>query len=141
MRGQWSTTCRWCTTGWAWCATNAMIAHQPHPTLSTAMAGRTVSNQVRKTLMNWFHQSNYQMRQIHLSQGSKWGVWMEWSLLGCPVGDTPAHQCSPGGEPADKTSPTNPHIPSPVFPHDSTRQLPATLELHKTKFKFDNKNN
>ena len=45
-------------TGWAWCATNATIPHQPHLTLSATMAGRTVSNQGRKILMNWFHQSN-----------------------------------------------------------------------------------
>ena len=49
-----------------------MIAHQQCPTLSDAMAGRTVSNQGRKTLMNWFHQNNYQMRQNHHSWGSKW---------------------------------------------------------------------
>ena len=67
MRGQWSTTCKWCTTGWAWCATSAMIAHQQHPTLSATMA----SNQGRKTLMNQFHQNNYQMRQNHHSQGPK----------------------------------------------------------------------
>ena len=41
-------------------ATNAMTAHQPHWTLSTATAGRTVSSQGRKSLMNWFHQSSYQ---------------------------------------------------------------------------------
>ena len=41
----------------------------------------------------------------------------------------------------EKVSPTNPHTPSPVFPHNSTRQLPATPELHKMKlrFKIDNK--
>ena len=71
MRGQWSTTCRQYTTGWAWCATNAMIAHQQCLTLSTTTASRTVSNQGRKTLMNLFHQSNYEMRQNCLNWGSK----------------------------------------------------------------------
>ena len=65
---------------------------------------------------------------------------MEWSPLGHPVGDTPTHQYSPGGGPADKASPTNLHIPLPVFPQDLTGQLPATFEVHKTKFKVDNKN-
>ena len=69
--GKWSTTCGQCTTGWAWCATSAMIVHLLCLTLSTAMAGRTVGNWGRKTLMNQFCQSNYQTRQNHLSQGSK----------------------------------------------------------------------
>ena len=141
MRGQESTTCRQCTTGWAWCATNAMIAHQPHPTLSTAMACRTVGNLGRKTLMNWFHQSNYQMKQNHLSQGSKQRGLDRMVSISLSIWDTPTCQCSPGGKPVDKASPTNPHIPSPVFPHDLTGQLPATLELHKTKFKVENKKN
>ena len=66
-------------------------------------------------------------------------VKMEWSPLGPPVRDTPTCQYSPGGGPADKASPTNPHILLPVFPQDSTRQLPATFEVHKMKFKVDNK--
>ena len=39
-----------------------------------------------------------------------------------------------------KASPANLHIPSPVFPHILTRQLPTTPELHKTclRFKVDN---
>ena len=43
----------------------------------------------------------------------------------------------------EKVSPTNLHTPSPVFLHHSTRQLPATPELHKMKlrFKVDNKRN
>ena len=36
----------------------------------------------------------------------------------------------------DKASPTNPHIPSPVFPHNLTGQPPATLKLHKTCLRF-----
>ena len=66
---------------------------------------------------------------------------MEWPPLGCLVGDTPTCQHSPEGEPADKASPTNLHIPSPVFPQDSTLQPPGTLELHKTKFKVNKKKN
>ena len=65
---------------------------------------------------------------------------MEWSTLGCPVRNTPTCHYSPGGGPADKGSPANLHIPSPVFLQDLTRQLPDTLEVHKTKFKVDNKN-
>ena len=65
---------------------------------------------------------------------------MEWPPLGCPIWNTPTHECSPGGEPADKASPTNPHIFSPVFPQDLTRQLPGNLEVYNTKFKVDNKN-
>ena len=65
---------------------------------------------------------------------------MEWSPPGHPVGDIPTHQYSPGGGPADKASPANPRISLPVFPQDSIRQLPATFEIHKMKFKVDNKN-
>ena len=41
----------------------------------------------------------------------------------------------------EKVSPTNPCITSPVFLHNSTRQLHATPELHKTclQFEVDNK--
>ena len=79
--GQWSTTCRQCTTGWDWCATSAMIAHQQCPTLSATTAGRTVSNQGRKTLMNQFHQSNYQTRKNHPSWGSKQRGWDRMSSI------------------------------------------------------------
>ena len=67
MRGPWSITYGWCTTGWAWCATNVMIAHPQCPTLSIAMAGRIVANPDRKTPMSQFHLSNYQKKQNHLS--------------------------------------------------------------------------
>ena len=69
------------------------------------------------------------------------GVQKEWFPLGCPVRDTPAHWHSPGGEPMEKASPANLHIPSPVFPHNSTRWLPTTPELHKMclSFEVDNK--
>ena len=41
----------------------------------------------------------------------------------------------------EKASPTNPHVPSPVFPHNSTRWPPATPELPKMclRFEVDNK--
>ena len=60
MREQLLTTCGWCTTGSAWCVTNVMTTHQPHQTLSTAMAGRTVYPLERETPMSQLHQSNYQ---------------------------------------------------------------------------------
>ena len=63
---------------------------------------------------------------------------MEWSTLGCLIGNTPAHHYSPGRGPADKASLTNPHIPSLILPRDSTGQPPATFEVHKTKFKVVN---
>ena len=50
---------------------------------------------------------------------------MEWSTLGCPIGNTPAHHYSPGGGPADKASPTNLHIPSLIPLQDLTGQPPA----------------
>ena len=53
---------------------------------------------------------------------------MECSTLGCPIRNTPTHHYSPGGGPADKASPANLHIPSPILLQDSTGQPPATLE-------------
>ena len=46
-----------------------MTAHQPHWTLSAATAGRTVSSQGRRSLMNQSHQSSYQQEagKINLS--------------------------------------------------------------------------
>ena len=43
MRGPWSITYELCTAGWAWCATDVMIAHLQHLTLSTDNASRTVT--------------------------------------------------------------------------------------------------
>ena len=65
---------------------------------------------------------------------------MEWSTPGCPVRKTPTCHYSPGGGPADKASPTNLHIPSPILLQDLTGQPPATFEVHKTKFKVVNEN-
>ena len=52
---------------------------------------------------------------------------MEWSTLGCPIRNTPTCYYSPGGGPAEKASPTNLQILSPILLQDSTRQLPATF--------------
>ena len=73
MRGPWSITYGWCTTGCAWCATDVMIAHPQQPTLSATMAGRTVANLGRKILTSQFHLNNHQKKQNHLSWGSKQG--------------------------------------------------------------------
>ena len=40
----------------------------------------------------------------------------------------PTHCHSPRGGLAEKASPTNPHIPSPIPPQDLTGQPPTTLE-------------
>ena len=53
---------------------------------------------------------------------------MEWSTLGCPIGNTPTHHYTHGGGPADKAPPTNLHIPSTIPLQDLTGQLPATFE-------------
>ena len=53
---------------------------------------------------------------------------MEWSMPGCPIGNTPTHHYSPGGEPVDKVPSINLPILSPISPQDLTRQLPATFE-------------
>ena len=66
---------------------------------------------------------------------------MEWSTLGCPIGNTPTCHYSPEGGPADKASPTNPHTPSPFLPQDLSGQLPAPFEIHQKKFKVVNENN
>ena len=122
-----------------------MTAHQPHQTLSTAMAGRTVSSQGRRSLMNQFHQSSYQQEaskiNLVLAGNLNRGVQEEWFASDCPIGDTPAHWHSPGGEPMEKMSPANLHIPSPVFPHNSTRWLPTTPKLHKMCLRFEVDNN
>ena len=60
MREQLLTTCGWCTTGSAWCATNVMTTCQPHQTLSATTAGRTVYPPERESLMSQLHQSNHQ---------------------------------------------------------------------------------
>ena len=49
MRGQSSTTYGQCTTGLAWCVTNVTTTHQPHQTLSSTTASRTVNPQGRGT--------------------------------------------------------------------------------------------
>ena len=58
MRGQLSTTCRWCTTGGAWCVTMVAFFHQPCQTLSAAI--RIVNPQEREATMSQLCQSNGQ---------------------------------------------------------------------------------
>ena len=55
MRRQLLTTHRQCTTGSAWCVTNITTICQPHQTLSTTMAGRTVKPLERETPMSQLH--------------------------------------------------------------------------------------
>ena len=81
--------------------------------------------------------SRRQAKSIHLSWGSKQRGPEGMVPSGCPVGVTPAHWHSPLGEPMEKVSPANLHIPSPVFLHNLTRWLPATPELHKMCLRFE----
>ena len=67
MRGQSSTTFKWCTTGLAWCATNVTTTHQPHQTPSAAMAGRIVNPQGRESLMSQPHKSNCQQKKSRVN--------------------------------------------------------------------------
>ena len=122
-----------------------MTAHQPHWTLSTTIANRTVSNQGRRSPKNQFHQNSYQQEagKINPSRARNLnrGVWEEWFPSGCPIQDTPGHWHSPGGEPMEKVSPTHPDILLPVFPHNLTRQLCTTPELLKMCLRFEVDNN
>ena len=70
-RGPWSIIYGWCTTGWAWCATGAMIAHPQCLAPSTTMAGRTVANLGRTIWMSQFHLSSLQEEYNCLS----WEFW------------------------------------------------------------------
>ena len=65
---------------------------------------------------------------------------MEWSTLGCPIGNTPTHHYSPGGGPAEKASPANLHIPSPIPLQDLTGQLSATFEDEVQNEKVQSRN-
>ena len=78
--------------------------------------------------MSQFHLSNQQKKQNHLSWDPNKGLRMEWSTLGCPIGNIPTCHYIPGGGPVDKASPTNPYIPSPILLQDLTGQPPATFE-------------
>ena len=128
MRGPWSITYGWCTTGWAWCATDVMIAHPQWLTLSTTMAGRTVANLGKEISMSQPHWSNHQRKPNHQNWGLNKEVRMEWSTPGCPIGNTTTHCYSPGGGPDDKAPPVNLPTPSPIPPQDWTGQPPATFE-------------
>ena len=58
-----------------------------------------------------------------------------------PCQGHPNYWHNPGVELTGKVSPTNPHIPSPVYLHILTRWLPTTPELHKTCLRFEVDNN
>ena len=75
---EWGNICTWCTTGSAWCATNVRTTHQPHQTLSAAMAGRTVYPLERESLMSQLCQSNHQQGTGRINLSSL-GIWMEES--------------------------------------------------------------
>ena len=120
-----------------------MTAHQPHWTLSATMAGRTVSTQGEspdKSVSSEQLPAGDRQNQSILARDLNRGVQEKWFPLGCPVRDTPTHWHSCRAELMEKVSPTNPHIPSPVFPHILTRQQPTTPEVHKMclRFKVDN---
>ena len=74
------------------------------------------------------------------AENPKKKVRMEWSSLGCPVGNTPAHCYSLEGDPVEKASPTNPHNLSLTLSLNSTGQPPAFFVVHETKFTDVNKN-
>ena len=67
MRGQSSTTFRWCTRGLAWCATNVTTTHQPYQTPSAAIASRTANPQEREAQMSQPHQGNCQQETCRVS--------------------------------------------------------------------------
>ena len=92
MREQSLTTCRWCTTGLVWCATNVTTTHQPHQTLSTATASRTIHPQEREPQQVSFIRviaSRRQAELICLNWESKQRSPGNWLPLGCHTGDTP----------------------------------------------------
>ena len=72
-RGPWSIIYGWCTTGWAWCVTDVMIACPQWLTLSATMAGRTVTNLGKEISMSQPHCSNQHRKQNRHISGSKQG--------------------------------------------------------------------
>ena len=143
-REQLLTTCRQCTTGSAWCATNVMTTHQPYQTLSTATASRTVYPQERKSLMSQLHQSKHQQGTGRINLYSL-GTWMEESRgTGFPqaalLGTPPTHWHSPGGDPDGEGATHQPTTSHHLFSHTSwpgscpllmnyARHLPAVLDF------------
>ena len=69
------------------------------------------------------------------------GVKMEWSTLGCPIGNTPACHYSPEGGSAEKASPASPHTPSPFLLQYLTGLLPATFWKWSSKLSMKTINN
>ena len=120
MRGQLLTTCGRCTTGSAWCATNATTTHQPHQTLSAAMASRTVNPQGRETPTSQLGQSNCQQRQaelICLNWESEQRSPEELASLGLPYwGHPPPIGTALEENQLEKVPPTNTQHPVTCFP-------------------------
>ena len=144
MREQLLITCRQYTTGLAWCATNVMITHQPHQTLSAAMTSKTVYPPEREGLMSQLCQSNHQQGTGRISLYSL-GTWMEeskrtgfpWASL---LGTTPTHWHSPGGDPDGEGTTHQPAMSHHLFSCTSwpggcpllmnyARHLPAVLDF------------
>ena len=117
-----------------------MIAHPQWPALSTTTFARIVTNPERKILTGQFHLSNHQKKLNCLSWGSKQEGQNEMVYTSLPSQEYPYLPLQPGGGPVNKASPANLHITSPFLPQHSTGQPPATLEVHKMKFKVNNKN-
>ena len=140
MRGPWSITYRWCTTGWAWCVTDVMIAHPQWLTLSAAMASRSVANLGRKIPMNQSCQCNHQKEWNHLNRG---GIQQRgWGQNGL-------HWVIPSGIPLptvtalEEDQQRRCHLPTHTTHHllSCSTWLGSHLQPLKTKFKVVNKNN
>ena len=125
-------------TGWVWCAINVMIAlhYNQHP-LPPSPAGVSPTWGEKSWQVNFICVTTRMNGMVSGGDPNK-GVKTEWPTLGCPIGNTPTHHCSPEGGQVQKVSPTNPHTPSPFLPQYLTGQPPATFEK---KFKVVNKNN
>ena len=122
-REQLLTTCELCTTGLASCAASVMTTLQPHLTLSTATAGRTVHPLERKGLISQLCQNNRQQGTCRSSLYSL-GTWMKesrgtafpWAAL---LGTRPAHWHSPAGDPDGEGATCQPATSHHLFSHTS----------------------
>ena len=120
MRGQLSTTFRWCTTGLAWCATNVTTTCQPHQTPSTATAGRTANPLEREAPTSQSYPDNCQQGTYELSL-SPLGILIEesrvfsfpWAAL---LGTPPPISTTLEENQMEKAPPTNPQCPVTWFP-------------------------
>ena len=79
MKGLWSITYGPCTTGWAWCAIDVMIAHPQHLTPSAATAGMTATNLGKTFPQSQFHLSSLQESTTASAENPNKEVKMEWS--------------------------------------------------------------